>query len=519
MNKGPRMVKRLIAVLFFSAAMAPAAQAVPRELGEAQAFYRDGQYFKAARYAYDASQEDPSCASDAYSWMTLGLARSGLYNSAAYFFIRTLQSGNKNATRRALGVTQELLVRVGADLLRKYLIRHTAYEDYDELNRSAYLYALGRSVLLEGQAAKAAGYFSGMSRRSPLWPFALQLRASANAISGKLDGAIQDYAACASDARSYVTGGDSFWRRRAGREADDLHARCIAGQARVLYEQGRFDEADRMYDRVPKASIVWTDILFEQAWNAFGRGEFNRSLGKLVSYKSPALSFVFNTETDVLRAQSYLMMCLYSDANEVVNEFNSKYARVGQEVKHFVERNSSNLAAFYDAGAQALRAPISTKNEFFRMMNRFVRGPYFQNMAAAEQAIGSERQAVARFDSMMPGVSHRSGRGFPGFLDLVLEWRMRTVRLLGGAFVKNSLIDHYSKLLSDFDKMSFIKLEMLGRAKEKLLYKKTSGAGGRDRGGAEPSRRDDQYKWSFNGEFWNDELGDYVFGLESECGK
>ena len=32
-----------------------------------------------------------------------------------------------------------------------------------------------------------------------------------------------------------------------------------------------------------------------------------------------------------------------------------------------------------------------------------------------------------------------------------------------------------------------------------------------------PSRRDDQYYWSFNGEFWNDELGDYVFGLESQC--
>ena len=39
----------------------------------------------------------------------------------------------------------------------------------------------------------------------------------------------------------------------------------------------------------------------------------------------------------------------------------------------------------------------------------------------------------------------------------------------------------------------------------------------RGRGNVEPRRRDDQFYWSFNGEFWNDELGDYVFGLESEC--
>jgi hypothetical protein len=40
----------------------------------------------------------------------------------------------------------------------------------------------------------------------------------------------------------------------------------------------------------------------------------------------------------------------------------------------------------------------------------------------------------------------------------------------------------------------------------------------RARGNRIPERRDDQTLWSFNGEFWNDEIGDYVFALESECG-
>jgi len=66
--------------------------------------------------------------------------------------------------------------------------------------------------------------------------------------------------------------------------------------------------------------------------------------------------------------------------------------------------------------------------------------------------------------------------------------------------------------------MAFIKLEMLGRAKERLMFKRAASAE-RSRGNVRPSRRDDQMFWSFNGEFWNDELGDYVFGLESECGK
>jgi hypothetical protein len=63
---------------------------------------------------------------------------------------------------------------------------------------------------------------------------------------------------------------------------------------------------------------------------------------------------------------------------------------------------------------------------------------------------------------------------------------------------------------------------MLGRAKDKLIRKMTHAKpenDGRSRGVVRPTRRDDQMFWTFNGEFWNDELGDYVFGLESECGK
>jgi hypothetical protein len=54
--------------------------------------------------------------------------------------------------------------------------------------------------------------------------------------------------------------------------------------------------------------------------------------------------------------------------------------------------------------------------------------------------------------------------------------------------------------------------------KDELLQRPGIG-GDRTRGNVIPSRRDDQYYWSFNGEFWNDELGDYVFGLESACAR
>jgi hypothetical protein len=378
-----------------------------------------GSYFKSARYAFAAGEADPSLSAEGDAQATLSLVRANLYNAASYFFIRTLQSGNKAAIRRVLTETQSLLVRVGGDLLRKYLIRHTSYEDYDAQNRSAYLYSLGKDALLSGREEQAIGYFAGISHASPLWPFALQLRGSAQAILGKTEPAIQDFKECqdrADDsAQGFVEG--SPRRRLALREADDLGSRCLAGQARTLYQMDRFDDADQVYDRIRKQSLVWPDILFEQAWNSFGRREYNRSLGKLVSYKSPALTFVFNTEADVLRAQSYLAMCLYDDANGVINEFNGKYGSVGEKVKAFVENNSNDLMTFHRFGREALQASLYTSNEMYRMANRFIRGPYFQNLVASEREVKGELAAAQSFGAAQTGVDRSPGHGFPGFLE------------------------------------------------------------------------------------------------------
>jgi tetratricopeptide (TPR) repeat protein len=414
---------------------------------------------------------------------------------------------------------------VGADVLRKYLIIHTKYEDYDGLNRSVYLYALGKDTLLSGDANKAIGYLNGIQMASPIWPYALQLRGTAYAILGMNSDALQDFKTCAAKSNRVVSASDKDpdQKKQLEREADDLESRCIAGRARTLYQMNEFEDADRVYDQIAKKSFVWPDILFEQAWNSFAKADYNRSLGKLVTYKSPALKFVFNTEVEVLRAQSFLALCLYSDANEVVNEFNKKYTAVGIEVKEYVEHNSDNLPAFYDIGKNALKTSLYTSNEFYRLMNRFVRGPYFQGMVTNERRIAREVEAIRRFDASQRGVQHDLAQGFPGFLDEVLRWRMKTIQLLGGAFVKNSLMDYHKALIDDFEKMAFIKLEMLKRSKDSLLSAVASKKEGREgedtrsRGSATPYRRDDQYRWNFNGEFWSDELGDYVFGLESEC--
>ena len=81
------------------------------------------------------------------------------------------------------------------------------------------------------------------------------------------------------------------------------------------------------------------------------------------------------------------------------------------------------------------------------------------------------------------------------------------------------MVDYHQVLISDLEKMQFMKIDILSRQKARLLAPESALASERKRGNRIPVRRDDQYLWTFNGEFWNDEIGDYVFALESECGK
>jgi hypothetical protein len=185
-------------------------------------------------------------------------------------------------------------------------------------------------------------------------------------------------------------------------------------------------------------------------------------------------------------------------------------------VKELLLKNEKSLSAFFDAGKLVVAQPLTSSQPLNRVMNRFVRSPSFQRWVQSERDLMVELQNIRGFAAAQPGVALEKGKGFPDFLAEVLNFRLKAIRALAGVFVKNSLLDYYSELISNYEKMSFIRLEMLRRFKEKLLSKKAASEE-RGRGNVRPTRRDDQYYWSFNGEFWNDELGDYVFGLESEC--
>lgn len=465
--------------------------------------YQRGEYLQAARYFFSAYTAEGSHQSESLSRLTEALIRARYPQLSVYFYIKTLKSGSRPAIVRILRYLPELISNVGGDVLRTYIVENTSESEFDSETRNQFYYFLGKSHLLKGDAAPAIEALKKVNLRGRgMGASAALVKASAFAMAGQPQAALDSFRTCESNASS-----------ESGSAAFDLENRCIAGRARILYETGKYDEAEEVYDDISKKSFVWTDILFEQAWNAFAKGDYNRALGKLVSYESPALQFVFNPEIEVLRAQSFAALCLWDDVNKSINQFNQKYYDLGIQMKQQLMTEKNDFPGLFAMGRNALKGKLHTNDQFQKALNRFARGSYFASIVQQEAATTREIYRFRAQLSKAPGP-------FADFMEKALHWRLRSVRILGGVFVRNSLLDLYNDLLADFDKMSFLKSEMLSQMKSRIERKHQLSAddnGQMKRGTKKADRKDYQYYWGFNGEFWNDELGDYVFALESEC--
>ncbi len=529
-----RVAKGFAILIGTAVILTPSAQASFQDVKRA---YDSGQYFTAARIAFnDANHtESRSDKALAYYWATDSLMHAGLDQSAVYFFARTLQMQDRVASKKVLELAPLFIERAGTDLIRKFLLKYTHPEDYSPVAKNAYYLVIAKDKLVKGDYAGTIQAAGMVQSNHSLYPVALQLKGTSEVMLNQFTAAIKDFDTCADTAeqRNEIDSSGieaslakeqpgvlfAKWNALKKDSARDLKARCLADQARVLYEMNQFEEADQIYDMIPKSSFVWTDTLFEHAWNSYAKEEYNRTLGKLVSYKSPALQFAFNSEVDILMAQSYMALCLYDDSSRIIDDFSRRQGSLAKDVKHFVESNPVNARPYYDLGRQALRDKLHTDRVMHRFLNRFVRSPTFQSLALSEDRALAEKIAIQRLDASRLETRTGPNLGFPGFLNHVLDWRVRTIQMIGGVFVRNSMVDYHQILISDLEKMQFMKIDLLSHQKQKLLEPEAALASERGRGNRIPVRRDEQMLWSFNGEFWNDEIGDYVFALESECAK
>lgn len=437
-----------------------------------------------------------------YAQVAAELVQDKMYFSAVPFIKEYLSSTGKVNDSAVDRVLDDVITQVGVkqfEVLPENILQKS--------NSPTVRYILAKKAFRQKKYDLALKYLERkIDDWHPVKPFALLLEGSTYAVSKREDKAAGIFRECVEVANSQIKKQENKDRLRQLQITRDY---CVVGIPRVQFATTKYEEANSSYLDLPKSSYIWPEILFEEAWNSFYLKDYNRTLGKLVSYKAPVFDYTFNPEIEVLKALSYMELCLWDDSKKVVEDFYANYEKDNVGYKKFID----SLGKDY--------------RQYYLLVKDRAEGKYRENkiLSTALASIGRDPAYLELYSSFNNGRDEIERlKGLPNdalkaALNDNLRESLSLQRNLIGSYIRGQLQLYAAQVVRSFEDMSYISLEVLSKRKTEL-YDDVSlrGPGDRTRGNVAHLRRTDkQYFWTFNGEFWADELGDYVFSLKSEC--
>lgn len=329
-----------------------------------------------------------------------------------------------------------------------------------------------------------------------LYPEVLLVKGTAYLMNKQYEKALKTYKKC-----SEVAYG---WEKRTKHKQENYFAvlkeNCIINIARINYKQKNYKMAIRNYEDIPKKSFKWPYTLLEKAWAYYYTGNYNRSLGILLTYNSPLLESYFTPEAEVLKALNYFKLCLYEDALSSIDTYYTTYAPRSSRLKRIIKGQRSKDLYFFNLMFTPLKKS-EKKNKFLRTLitqmskrikfNLDLNTYYKMNAEILRANKGSNKKLLKKMRrDLQEQINH---------------------------YVKVSMYKFINEIHSLSSEMFNLKLEILSRKRD-LAYKNKTFNKNRSRGDFKNIKRDSHQEfWTFKNAFWADELGDYSLALNSTC--
>lgn len=429
--------------------------------------------------------------------VAIELINSGLYFSAIPWMKEYLTSGGRSLDRNTEKAIDRLITETGTSQFELLPIKFLVRSKSDSIK-----YLVAKKYLRKNETKYAIQYASSINPNHPVYPFALNLLGTAYSMLGQSKTAIRSFNDCEIASESRLKKVNTSIESRQLILNRDY---CVMGVARSMFTGNDYKNADLKYLDIPKSSMIWPEVLFEEAWNSYYLGNYNRTLGKLVSYKAPVFDYIFNPEIEVLNALTFLKLCLYNDAKKISDNFYTNYMEPARQLRNFLKQKSKNYKYYYRLMVDFESTNRSNSELLTTMLKSISREGSYQEI----------KKGLVSADIELKKINSQRNTAFRTTIKKNLAEAIRTQRSLMGSYIRTRLVGKYAEVYKAFQGMSYIKLEVLAQKKARLY---NFDGNEKMRGDVKYIQRNDkQYFWNFNGEFWADELGDYVFALGSEC--
>lgn len=368
--------------------------------------------------------------------------------------------------------------------------------------RGFYFYYLGIEKFQQKRWQKARFFFSKVPSSSSYYIGALFHIAVVTNLSGSHSRAISLF--------------DRVFQLTQGRKKYvEINHLALMNLARIHYETRRYREAIEYYSQVPRNSDQWLTAIWEASWAFFFIEKFNNTLGNIHTLLSPYFFDRFYPESYILQAITFLKLCRYNQVVGSMQNFKARYSPVFRDLRSLLRRYRTNPVGFY------------------REIDRYVKGrslKYRNSVEIIRKVSTLDTYKVSR-DTI-----RFSNRELTRLKRYRSKWRSSGLYVSAADFLKkkkssaisnagkilyNQTQNYYEQLLNLSNQTKLIVAEMqLGKiAKLRSKIKTTSKADkGQYIGGMQKlSLKDSLEYWPFEREYWEDELGYYVYNLSSQC--
>lgn len=287
--------------------------------------------------------------------------------------------------------------------------------------------------------------------------------------------------------------------------------------ARIYYEMKRYRDAISYYAEIPRESDNWLQALFEASWAFFIMERANNTLGNIHTLHSPFFENRFFPESYILQAVTFLRLCRFDRVKESMKLFKKRYRPVLKNIKALIKKSEKRPRRFFKFVYDYRTGSLKSHRNVWAILDALSRTDTYKQ---AGSTIKNADQELARL-SQAP--QNWASVGLLKALRKFLVKKKRAALNDSGKRLYRLGVGFHRYLVELSNQTRLITAELLLGKVDKLRSKlniKSPGKKGNFIGGMKALKigQDLEY-WPFEGEYWEDELGGYVYNINSQCNK
>ncbi len=512
MTKGILMRHGLRKSLPLFLALIMASESALADYASAQKKFKSKDYYEAAPAFYSVYTAPRSKAERLKAeW---GLAQSlhklGLFYSASKYYSITVRRGNDGSNpffRKAMDELGKINreVSLGKGHILKLFKANVNASDVPPLARGFYFYYKGTEAFEARELENAREFFSQVPASSTYYLGAIFHLGVIYNLSGNHSRSVQRFEDVVK-----ATAGDPSQR--------ELYESAILNMARVYYETKRYTEAISFYGRIPRESEYWLDAIWETAWAFFFLQKFNNTLGQIHTIHSPFFNNRFYPESYILQAITFLRICRYDQVKESMRLFKMRYKDVFVAMKGILGRYKEDPRGLFQfVQRYSLTGEMTKYGEAEEIVKKLTMVDSFKG------ARDTLRFSSREIDTLHGYGGSWQATGLQSSLTDFLKQKKSTAVQTAGHDMYRLGTSYYAQLLELSNQTKLIVAEMqlgtLAELREKIsAYKQKSQI--QFIGGMQQLNINQSLEyWPFEQEYWEDELGFYVYNMNSRCVK